>query len=81
MHSEGIQSGELKHGPLALVDSTVPIIMIITRDCVFTKCMNALQQVLFKLNLTQLDPSIKSVSHVFIISFRHPWSKPQFLKI
>merc|ERR1719385_466251 len=45
MHSEGIQAGELKHGPLALVDSEVPIVMIITRDHVFTKCMNALQQV------------------------------------
>ena len=45
MHSEGIQAGELKHGPLALVDSTVPIIMIMMRDHVFTKCMNALQQV------------------------------------
>merc|ERR1711971_36084 len=45
MHSEGIQAGELKHGPLALVDSTVPIIMIVMRDHVFTKCMNALQQV------------------------------------
>merc|ERR1711936_455266 len=45
MHSEGIQAGELKHGPLALVDSTVPIIMIIMRDHVFNKCMNALQQV------------------------------------
>jgi len=45
MHSEGIQAGELKHGPLALVDSTVPIMMIITRDHVFSKCMNALQQV------------------------------------
>jgi len=45
MHSEGIQAGELKHGPLALVDSTVPILMIITRDGVFSKCMNALQQV------------------------------------
>ena len=45
MHSEGIQAGELKHGPLALVDSTVPIVMIIMRDKVFTKCMNALQQV------------------------------------
>merc|ERR1740129_861510 len=45
MHSEGIQAGELKHGPLALVDSTVPIIMCIMRDHVFTKCMNALQQV------------------------------------
>jgi len=45
MHSEGIQAGELKHGPLALVDSTVPIVMVITRDSVFSKCMNALQQV------------------------------------
>jgi glucosamine--fructose-6-phosphate aminotransferase (isomerizing) len=45
MHSEGIQAGELKHGPLALVDSTVPIIMMVMRDHVFNKCMNALQQV------------------------------------
>eukprot|EP00091_Calanus_sinicus_P008414 TRINITY_DN204_c0_g1_i3.p1 TRINITY_DN204_c0_g1~~TRINITY_DN204_c0_g1_i3.p1 ORF type:complete len:693 (-),score=251.84 TRINITY_DN204_c0_g1_i3:144-2222(-) len=45
MHSEGIQAGELKHGPLALVDSTVPILMILMRDHVFTKCMNALEQV------------------------------------
>jgi len=45
MHSEGIQAGELKHGPLALVDSTVPIIMMVMRDHVFTKCVNALQQV------------------------------------
>lgn len=45
MHSEGIQAGELKHGPLALVDSTVPIILILMRDGVYNKCMNALQQV------------------------------------
>ena len=45
MHSEGIQAGELKHGPLALVDPTIPILMILMRDYVFTKCMNALQQV------------------------------------
>ena len=45
MHSEGIQVGELEHGPLALVDSTSPILMILMRDYVFTKCMNALQQV------------------------------------
>merc|ERR1712226_795646 len=45
MHSEGIQAGELKHGPLALVDSTTPIIMIIMRDAVHGKCMNAVQQI------------------------------------
>ena len=46
MHSEGILAGELKHGPLALVDNALPIIVIITRDPVYDKCMNALQQVI-----------------------------------
>lgn len=45
MHSEGILAGELKHGPLALVDDAMPIILIITKDLCYTKCMNALQQV------------------------------------
>lgn len=45
MHSEGIMAGELKHGPLALVDNNMPVIMIVTRDPVYVKCMNALQQV------------------------------------
>jgi glucosamine--fructose-6-phosphate aminotransferase (isomerizing) len=45
MHSEGIMAGELKHGPLALVDGTMPIVMIVMRDPVYVKCMNAMQQV------------------------------------
>ncbi|KAK2152679.1 hypothetical protein LSH36_321g00005 [Paralvinella palmiformis] len=45
MHSEGILAGELKHGPLALVDKAMPVLMIVTRDPVYPKCMNALQQV------------------------------------
>jgi len=45
MHCEGIQSGELKHGPLAMVDKTVPILLIMVRDPVYSKCMNALQQI------------------------------------
>lgn len=45
MHSEGILAGELKHGPLALVDKAMPVIMVVTRDPVYPKCINALQQV------------------------------------
>lgn len=45
MHSEGIMAGELKHGPLALVDDSMPVMMIIMRDPVYNKCMNAMQQV------------------------------------
>lgn len=45
MHSEGIMAGELKHGPLALIDESMPVLMIIMKDPVYVKCMNALQQV------------------------------------
>jgi glucosamine--fructose-6-phosphate aminotransferase (isomerizing) len=45
MHAEGILAGELKHGPLALVDSTMPIVMIVTDDSNFTKSENALAQI------------------------------------
>jgi glucosamine--fructose-6-phosphate aminotransferase (isomerizing) len=37
-------SGELKHGVLALVDENLPIIMILTRDRIFAKSLNAYQQ-------------------------------------
>eukprot|EP00112_Aurelia_sp_Birch-Aquarium-sp1_P014897 Seg325.2 transcript_id=Seg325.2/GoldUCD/mRNA.D3Y31 product="Glutamine-fructose-6-phosphate aminotransferase" pseudo=true protein_id=Seg325.2/GoldUCD/D3Y31 len=46
MHSEGILAGELKHGPLALVDKDMPVLMIAMRDKTFPKCMNAIQQVM-----------------------------------
>ncbi len=36
MHSEGILAGELKHGPLAMIDNTMPIVMIIMDDMVKT---------------------------------------------
>uniref|UniRef100_A0A3B4WPY7 glutamine--fructose-6-phosphate transaminase (isomerizing) n=1 Tax=Seriola lalandi dorsalis TaxID=1841481 RepID=A0A3B4WPY7_SERLL len=45
MHSEGILAGELKHGPLALIDKNMPVIMIVMRDACYVKCQNALQQV------------------------------------
>uniref|UniRef100_A0A8C5G8D1 Glutamine--fructose-6-phosphate aminotransferase [isomerizing] 1 n=1 Tax=Gouania willdenowi TaxID=441366 RepID=A0A8C5G8D1_GOUWI len=45
MHSEGILAGELKHGPLALIDKDMPVIMLIMKDGCYTKCHNALQQI------------------------------------
>ena len=41
MHSEGILAGELKHGPLALVDKNMPVIMLVSRDAVFQVCCPA----------------------------------------
>ncbi|TVU00762.1 hypothetical protein EJB05_53801, partial [Eragrostis curvula] len=46
MHSEGMLSGEMKHGPLALVDENLPIIVIATRDACFRKQQSVIQQLL-----------------------------------
>ncbi|EGV60256.1 glutamine--fructose-6-phosphate transaminase (isomerizing) [Yamadazyma tenuis] len=45
MHSEGVLAGELKHGVLALVDDKLPIIAFATRDSLFPKVLNAINQV------------------------------------
>ncbi|KAF2454809.1 glucosamine-fructose-6-phosphate aminotransferase [Lineolata rhizophorae] len=45
LHCEAVMSGELKHGVLALVDEDLPIVMILTRDDIFAKSLNAYQQV------------------------------------
>ncbi|KAF8567062.1 hypothetical protein P879_05200, partial [Paragonimus westermani] len=45
IHAEGILSGELKHGPLAMVDSECAIIMLMPHDGLFEKSMNAFCEV------------------------------------
>lgn len=45
MHSEGILAGELKHGPLALIDESMPVILIMTKDSLYPKVQTALMQV------------------------------------
>jgi len=46
MHTEGIHAGELKHGPLALIDDSMPVIFFSTMDSTKAQVHNALQQVL-----------------------------------
>jgi len=45
MHSEGILAGELKHGPLALIDENMPVIIIMTQDSLYPKVQSAFSQV------------------------------------
>jgi glutamine---fructose-6-phosphate transaminase (isomerizing) len=46
MHSEGLNAGEMKHGPLALVDETMPIILVCTMDEMYSKMQGVLQQLM-----------------------------------
>ena len=44
IHSEGILAGEMKHGPLALVDEEMPIVVIATRDRMHGKMTSVIEQ-------------------------------------
>ena len=45
IHAEGYAAGELKHGPIALIDESMPVIIIAPHDRVFEKTMSNMQEV------------------------------------
>jgi glucosamine--fructose-6-phosphate aminotransferase (isomerizing) len=45
IHAEGYAAGELKHGPIALVDEATPIIVIAPTDALFEKTMSNMSEV------------------------------------
>ncbi|HTJ02310.1 MAG TPA: glutamine--fructose-6-phosphate transaminase (isomerizing) [Methylovirgula sp.] len=45
IHAEGYAAGELKHGPIALIDSDMPVIVLAPRDNVFDKTLSNMQEV------------------------------------
>jgi glucosamine--fructose-6-phosphate aminotransferase (isomerizing) len=46
IHAEGYAAGEMKHGPIALIDENVPVIVIAPQDPLFDKTASNLQEVI-----------------------------------
>ncbi|MCH2075339.1 MAG: glutamine--fructose-6-phosphate transaminase (isomerizing) [Rhodobacteraceae bacterium] len=46
IHAEGYASGELKHGPIALIDESVPVIVMAPQDALFDKTISNMQEVM-----------------------------------
>ncbi|MEL6451052.1 MAG: glutamine--fructose-6-phosphate transaminase (isomerizing) [Pseudomonadota bacterium] len=46
IHAEAYASGELKHGPIALIDKTVPVVVMAHRDSLFDKTVSNMQEVM-----------------------------------
>jgi glutamine---fructose-6-phosphate transaminase (isomerizing) len=44
VHAEGYAAGEMKHGPIALIDSSVPVVVLVPRDETRDKAMSNLQE-------------------------------------
>jgi glucosamine--fructose-6-phosphate aminotransferase (isomerizing) len=46
IHAEGYAAGELKHGPIALIDEDMPVIVIAPQDALFEKTASNMQEVM-----------------------------------
>ncbi|MCC0077905.1 MAG: glutamine--fructose-6-phosphate transaminase (isomerizing) [Rhodobacter sp.] len=46
IHAEGYASGELKHGPIALIDKTMPVLVLAPRDALYDKTVSNMQEVM-----------------------------------
>jgi len=46
IHAEGYASGELKHGPIALIDKTMPVVVMAPSDALFDKTSSNMQEVM-----------------------------------
>ena len=46
IHAEGYPAGEMKHGPIALIDTVMPVVTIATQDHVYDKMISQIEQAL-----------------------------------
>jgi len=45
IHAEGYPAGEMKHGPIALVDNAIAIVALAPKDCLYDKVVNNVKEV------------------------------------
>ncbi|UCG79379.1 MAG: glutamine--fructose-6-phosphate transaminase (isomerizing) [Nitrospirota bacterium] len=45
IHAEGYPAGEMKHGPIALVDEALPVVFIVSKDALFEKMLSSINEI------------------------------------
>ena len=63
IHAEGYASGELKHGPIALIDEEVPVIVLAPSDALFDKTVSNMQEVMARDGKVLLVSDAEGIAH------------------
>ena len=82
IHAEGYAAGEMKHGPIALIDENVPVIVVAPEDDLFDKTVSNLQEVAARggqiILISDADPDkvgCKLAAHIRT-PVAHPFTNP-----
>lgn len=82
MHAEGYAAGEMKHGPIALVDDNLPVIVVAAKDHYYEKIVSNIQEVKARKGniiavVTEGDDGLNNmVNDIFEIPKSHPAVSP-----
>jgi glucosamine--fructose-6-phosphate aminotransferase (isomerizing) len=82
LHAEGYAAGEMKHGPIALVDDNLPVVVVCPKDHYYEKIVSNIQEVKARKGniiavVTEGDTVLKEmVNDVFEIPESHPAVTP-----
>ena len=64
IHAEGYAAGELKHGPIALIDDDVPVIVIAPSDDLFEKTASNMEEIMARGGQVVLLSDAKGIAHL-----------------
>jgi glucosamine--fructose-6-phosphate aminotransferase (isomerizing) len=82
IHAEGYAAGEMKHGPIALVDTNLPVVVVAAKDSYYEKIVSNIQEVKARKGniiavVTEGDGHLKEMCNdVFEIPKSHPAIAP-----
>ena len=82
IHAEGYAAGEMKHGPIALVDDNLPVVVVAAKDHYYEKIVSNIQEVKARKGniiavVTEGDGELKNmVNDIFEIPKSHPAVSP-----
>jgi glucosamine--fructose-6-phosphate aminotransferase (isomerizing) len=82
IHAEGYPAAEMKHGPIALIDENMPVVVIATRDNAYEKVLSNIQEVRARKGriiaiATEGDEEIAAhAEHVIHVPSTHPLLSP-----
>lgn len=71
IHAEGYPAAEMKHGPIALIDEEMPVVVIATQNVLYDKLMSNIQEIKARKGrviaiVTEGDTSVKSLADEYI---------------
>ena len=78
IHAEGYAAGEMKHGPIALVDDNLPVVVVSAKDDYYAKVVSNIQEIKARKGniiavVTDDDQTLKTMTDdVFVVPSCHP---------